>query len=188
VVAFSSYDDELIRRRCRAAGFDVYLSKPATRERIFEILRAVAAEDAVGELASVSAPAPAAAVPGATPAVPGATPAVSADDPVEVSPDLVAMLPKFFESRGALLAELHAALHAEPGAGGAEGWRETTRGIAHKLAGSFGLYGFAWAGGEARAMERAAMDADRAALLARCEQLQRHIERARLALGVPGRG
>lgn len=42
VVAFSSFDDEATRRRCSEAGFDGYLTKPAPRERIHEILHAAA--------------------------------------------------------------------------------------------------------------------------------------------------
>src|SRR5690606_35637948 len=42
VVAFSSFDDDAIRRRCAEAGFDAYLSKPAPPERIHDMLHAVA--------------------------------------------------------------------------------------------------------------------------------------------------
>lgn len=157
VVAFSSYDDDLIRRRCHSAGFDAYLGKPATRERIHAILHAVAAGGAINESAAAKAPA-------------------GADDPVVVSADLIAMLPKFFASRAALLADLRAALDA--------GERGQARGIAHKLAGGLGLYGFAWAAAESRAIERSAADADLGDLLQLCGQLQRHIERVRLELGV----
>jgi CheY-like chemotaxis protein/PAS domain-containing protein len=38
VIAFSSYDDEATRRRCLEAGFDGYLTKPAPRERIHELI------------------------------------------------------------------------------------------------------------------------------------------------------
>ena len=157
VVAFSSYDDDLVRRRCHSAGFDAYLGKPATRERIHALLHAAAAGGTPGE----------AAVPVA---------AAGIDDPVAVSADLHAMLPKFFSSRGALLAELHAALDA--------GERGQARGIAHKLAGGLGLYGFAWAAAASRAIEQSADAADLGDLRRRCGQLQRHIERVRLELGV----
>jgi signal transduction histidine kinase/CheY-like chemotaxis protein len=43
VIAFSSFEDEATRRRCEQAGFDGYLTKPATRERIHELLRGTAA-------------------------------------------------------------------------------------------------------------------------------------------------
>jgi HPt (histidine-containing phosphotransfer) domain-containing protein len=162
VVAFSSYDDDLVRRRCRSAGFDDYLSKPAARERVYAILHGAAAG---GAMAS-----PYAAVVGGTGGGTGPGP----DDPVTVSADLHDMLPKFFDSRIALLAELHAALDA--------GERETAGRIAHKLGGGFGLYGFAWAAIESRALQRDAAFAGLAALSARCGQLQRHIARVRLEL------
>jgi CheY-like chemotaxis protein len=49
IVAFSSYDDESMRRRCKEAGFDAYLSKPAPADRIHEVLRAVAEGRALSE-------------------------------------------------------------------------------------------------------------------------------------------
>jgi CheY-like chemotaxis protein len=39
VVAFSSCDDDAMRRRCEQAGFDHYLVKPASREALLEVLR-----------------------------------------------------------------------------------------------------------------------------------------------------
>jgi signal transduction histidine kinase/DNA-binding NarL/FixJ family response regulator len=47
VIAFSSFDDEATRRRCEEAGFDGYLTKPATRERIHELLHATVATSVV---------------------------------------------------------------------------------------------------------------------------------------------
>lgn len=49
MVAFSSFDDEATRRRCTEAGFDGYLTKPAPRERIHEILHAAAGASAPAE-------------------------------------------------------------------------------------------------------------------------------------------
>jgi PAS domain S-box-containing protein len=156
-IAFSSYDDDAIRRRCVEAGFDAYLSKPAPRERIHEILRAVAAGQALPEQA---APARAADGP---------------DAPVRVDADMRAALPRFVETRRAMLAELAAALEA--------GEREAARRIAHKLAGSFALYGFAWASGESRALQGAAAEGELAALSARCAALRRHLDTFTLAEG-----
>ncbi len=47
VIAFSSFDDEATRQRCAQAGFDGYLTKPATRERIQELLQATLSSHAV---------------------------------------------------------------------------------------------------------------------------------------------
>jgi len=151
VIAFSSYDDDAIRRRCVEAGFDAYLSKPAPRERIHDILRAVAEdrtlpEQALPQRQRVSGP----------------------EDPVDVDPDMLVALPRFVETRTALLEELRCALQA--------GERETARRLAHKLAGSLALYRFDWAADESRAIQRAAADGgDLAALAGRCEALRRHL-------------
>ena len=155
VVAFSSYDDETMRRRCRAAGFDAYLGKPAARERIHEILHAVAAG---GRMPEQAAGAPTA----------GAGPR----DPVDVDPDLRATLPRFVATRGAMLGDLRAALAA--------GEREAARRLAHTLAGSFALYRFEWAAAESRALQHDAALGELAELAQRCDALQRHLEQVRL--------
>lgn len=151
VIAFSSYDDDAIRRRCVEAGFDAYLSKPAPRERVHEILRAVAQGRALPEQAP-----------------PQRQRASGPDDPVDVDPDMLGALPRFVETRGALLEDLRRALQA--------GERETARRLAHKLAGSLALYRFDWAAGESRAIQQAAADGgELAALAGRCEALRRHL-------------
>ena len=157
VIAFSSYDDDSIRRKCAAAGFDGYLSKPAPRERIHDILRAVAAGGAMPE----------------PPLPPAAADAARPDDAVVVDPDLRSALPNFLDTRRALVAELAAALRA--------GEREGARRIAHKLAGSFALYGFRWASDESRALQRAAATEDLGTLAARCEGLGAHLSNVRIA-------
>jgi PAS domain S-box-containing protein len=157
VIAFSSYDDEAIRLRCVQAGFDGYLSKPAPRERIHDLLRAAAAGRTL----------PGEAVPRRAAAGP--------DDRVQVDADLRAAMPRFLETRRALVGELRFALAAAD--------RDAARRHAHKLAGSLSLYGFAWAAAECRAIQQAAADADMAALLRRAEALQRHLDTVRLAEG-----
>ncbi|HEY8358017.1 MAG TPA: response regulator [Ramlibacter sp.] len=39
VTAFTAHDDAATRRRCLEAGFDLYLSKPASREEVMAVLR-----------------------------------------------------------------------------------------------------------------------------------------------------
>ncbi len=155
VVAFSSFDDDGMRRLCRKAGFDAYLSKPAPRERIHEILHAVAEGRPLTEPAAAAA---------AGPAGPG--------DPVVVDPDLEPAMPRFLQTRRALLDEMRAALGA--------GEREQARRLAHKLAGSFALYGFEWAAAESRSLQHAAANGDLADLGRRCEALRSHLEGVRL--------
>jgi CheY-like chemotaxis protein len=152
VIAFSSYDDEAMRRRCQEAGFDGYLSKPAPRERIHEILHAIGAGRALPE------------APGAAPGARTPGPA----DPVEVDADVAAAMPNFLQTRRALAAELRAALAA--------GGRDEAGRLAHKLAGSFALYRFEWAAQASRALQREAAAGDLAELGLRCEALQAHLE------------
>ena len=89
MIAFSSYDDDAIRRRCVEAGFDAYLSKPAPRERIHDILRAIAEGRALPEQALPQ---------GQRPGGP--------EDPVDVDPDMLGALPRFVETRSALIEDL----------------------------------------------------------------------------------
>ncbi len=138
VIAFSSFDDEATRRRCAEAGFDDYLTKPAPRERIQELLARAAGVPAEAEA-------------------------------VLVDPDLEAHLPAFVASRLAMVEELSRALAA--------GDRALARRTAHKLAGSFALYGFGWAAGEARRIHAEAEKGELAALAPRCAGLRRHLER-----------
>lgn len=157
VIAFSSYDDDAVRRRCERAGFDSYLSKPAPRERIHEILRAVAS----------GLPLPEASTP--------TTAGEGIGTPVRVDPDMRAGLPTFLQTRRALIDELMQALD-----GGAA---EAARRIAHKLAGSFALYGFAWAAAECRAIEREAAAGTLGGLRSRGTQLRLHLDTFTLAEG-----
>jgi len=137
VIAFSSFDDEATRRRCAEAGFDDYLTKPAPRERIHELLARAAGMPAQAEA-------------------------------VLIDPDLEAQMPAFVASRLTMVEELARALAA--------GDRALARRTAHKLAGSFALYGFGWAAGEARLIHAEAAQGDLAPLAPRCAQLRRHLE------------
>jgi PAS domain S-box-containing protein len=85
-----------------------------------------------------------------------------------VDPDLRSSLPRFLESRRRLLAEMPATLAA--------GDRAAFRRLAHKLAGSFVLYGFAWAAEQCRALERDAGDSDPADLGRRAAEVRAHLD------------
>ena len=132
IVALSSHDDDETRERALAAGFDDYLTKPVTREIVQGLL--------LEHHAVIGAPpAPAAAqVADAPPADPA--------DPVQVDAEIEPILADFLASRRALVGQLVAAADG--------GDRGEVRRIAHLLAGSFALYGFAWAGERARWLER----------------------------------
>jgi len=81
IAAFSAYDDELTRRRCLEAGFDLYLAKPASREELLAVLRR---ED------------PAAV----------AQAAAGGETGLQVRPELMALLPEFLSSRRELAQQL----------------------------------------------------------------------------------
>ena len=150
LVAFSSNDDEASIRRALAAGCDHYLTKPAPRETLWKLL----AGDAL------PAPEP----------KPGKQP--TASDPVEVDVDLRPTLAAFFVSRRKTLDEIDVSL--------ARGQRAAARRLAHKLAGSFSLYGFKWAAGQCRVLEQTAEGGDRDELTERIEFVRRHLESAQV--------
>jgi len=115
VVAFSAHDDAETRARCREAGFDAYLTKPASREELVAVLR------------------------GVTPVV-RAT-AADAPAPVDAPPSdaaLLALWPAFLDSRREMAAQLPALLNA----GDAAAARDLAHKLAGGLA-MYGLKGAA---------------------------------------------
>lgn len=143
MAAFSAHDDEATRRQCLEAGFDLYLSKPASREEVFAVLRR---ED------------PSEAPPAAAPAIPP-----PGEGRVWVEPGLMHLMPEFLSSRRQLAEALVAAAE--------QGDRDTIRVTAHKLAGSLAMYGFKDASRASLEVERAAADGNLAELRARCGAL-----------------
>jgi len=89
-------------------------------------------------------------------------------DPVNLDDDLRASLPEFLRSRREALDELPRALAA--------GDREKFRRLAHKLAGSFSLYGFKWAGAQCRALQDAAAQGEPADLARRVSAVRSHLD------------
>jgi HPt (histidine-containing phosphotransfer) domain-containing protein len=89
-------------------------------------------------------------------------------DPVKLDADLRQTLPDFLRSRREALDELPHALAA--------GDREKFRRLAHKLAGSFALYGFKWAGAQCRALQDAAAQGEPADLARRVTALRAHLD------------
>jgi PAS domain S-box-containing protein len=131
MVALSSYEDDQTRQRSLAAGFDLYLTKPVTREAVQGVLQELATRVGTAEQAP--------------PAV--ETPRASAiGDVVVLEPDVEPVLADFMASRRALIAAMEQAMQS--------GDRGEVRRIAHQLAGSFGLYGFDWASERSRSIEQ----------------------------------
>ncbi|NRF67341.1 PAS domain-containing protein [Aquincola sp. S2] len=145
IVMLSSHDDDATRRRALDAGCDHYLCKPVSKELLLQTVLWAAGRSPQPPLAGAPDTDAAAVV---------------------IDPDLVDRMPAFLESRRALLAELEAAA----GAGDADAARR----LAHRLAGSFALYGLHWAAGQCRALERGTGSA--AALQAALAALRAHLD------------
>jgi len=154
IVAISSNDDTGIIRRAMEAGCDHYLIKPAARDALLRILAGESPEPPSGAVLPESA----------------------AGDPVELDPDLEASLPAFFASRRKALDEMPAALGADD--------RPRFKRLAHKLNGSFTLYGFRWAAAQCRALERDAVAGDPSDLARRIAAVRSHLDTVKVSLRV----
>ncbi|HEX2546304.1 MAG TPA: response regulator [Ramlibacter sp.] len=86
ITAFSAHEDEATRGKCLQAGCDLYLSKPATREEVFAVLRGE--DPALAE---------------------GSSEAADPDGRVLVEPRLMPLMPQFLASRRELAQQLAAA-------------------------------------------------------------------------------
>jgi CheY-like chemotaxis protein len=153
IVAISSNDDQEIIDRALASGCDRYLVKPAPREAIWRVLAG----------ASAAKPVPSSGSPAVEP---------KAMDAVEVDADLEASLPAFLASRRKALDDMPGALAA--------GDRALFKRLAHRLAGSFALYGFRWAAAQCRGIEKDAAAGEPAELLGRAAAVRAHLEGARI--------
>jgi len=157
IVAISSNDEEPVVQRAVAAGCDQYVVKPAPRQVLWRILGASA-----GEAAPETARA-----------------AAGASDAVIVEEDLRSKLPDFLRSRRELLGQMPASLSA--------GDRQLFKRSAHRLAGSFALYGFAWAAAHCRAIENDALDGDPRDLESRVAAVRAHLDSVSIEF-VPAKG
>ncbi|HYW55973.1 MAG TPA: PAS domain-containing protein [Polaromonas sp.] len=157
-VVLSSHDDDETRTRCLASGFDHYLTKPVTRDLIQKTLRDH------GRKANVEAAPREDASSETAPAT------------VEVDPDLASLMTDFLLSRRQLLDSMDQAAMA--------GDREELRRAAHQLAGSLAVYGFQWAAGVGKTIERGAssLTPDKAQEL--IQSVRVHLETVKLV--VPG--
>ncbi len=109
--------------------------------------------------------------PAAAPAQPAPA---GADDPVALDADLEPTLPAFLASRRAGLDEMRGAL--------ANNDRALFRRVAHKLAGSFSLYGFAWAAAQCRALEKAAAAGEVSELGRGADAVRAHLDTVKIRL------
>jgi CheY-like chemotaxis protein len=154
IIAISSNDDAAIMRRALEAGCDHYLVKPAPREALHRLLAGEAVEqDAL------------------------ASPSAASDGPpppsLELDPQLRDTLPGFLDSRRKLLDEAAGASAAAD--------RAALRRVAHRLAGSFALYGFQWASLKTRSVENEAHAGDLDGLSGRVEAVRVHLENVKIS-------
>jgi CheY-like chemotaxis protein len=160
MVALSSHDDDQTQQRALEAGFDAYLTKPVTRDAL---------EGCIRRLHGRAGNAPPLALDD-TPAAPAvAPPAESEADLTPFDDDLRELLPAFLVSRRELVEDMVEAMQL--------GDRDRLRRLAHRLAGSFAMYGLAWGAGHCRDIELAADQIDPVDLFARADALQLHIDR-----------
>ena len=155
IVAFSSHDDEGSKLRSLAAGCNAYLRKPAAREAVHQMLL---------ELSGHAPAAGGAASPG-----PAELPAGPADT-VVVDADMRDTIPEFLRTRREVIEQMGDALRC--------GDRPRLKRLAHKLAGSFALYGFRWASDQARAIENATEG--EAGFLAQVAALAHHLDHVQI--------
>jgi CheY-like chemotaxis protein/HPt (histidine-containing phosphotransfer) domain-containing protein len=92
---------------------------------------------------------------------------------ITVDDDVRDMIPQFLASRRELASELFIAL--------GEGDRERLRRTAHKLSGSFALYGMRWAADHCRALELDAQAGDVARLADMISRLRAHLDAIKLS-------
>jgi CheY-like chemotaxis protein len=158
IIALSSHDGAEIRRRCLENGFDAYLTKPVTREALLHSLHAIARADAASIAAGVRA-----------------TKGAGPGDAVRVDADLKDLLPGFLASRRRAVAEIEAALQA--------GEAPRVHTLAHRLSGSFGLYGFRWAAEHCGRIEREAQSGDVRRLAEPIAALRSHLDSVEIRFG-----
>ena len=151
IIAISSNDEEVIVKRALAGGCDHYLVKPAPREILWQLLAGASVPIASGGVPLGEA---------------------SEEDAVSLDADLEPALPAFLSSRREALDEMPEAL--------ASGDREAFRRLAHRLAGSFALYGFKWASARSRELERDAATGDADDLAARAGAISRHLQHVKI--------
>jgi PAS domain S-box-containing protein len=156
IIGLSAHDDEEVMRRSLEAGCDLYLTKPVTKEEIQRALLGVTGTKTSGQTSELTG----------TPTTTVVTPA-QAEDPVCVDIDLRDSLPSFLQSRREAIDGMEAAVTA--------GNTTELQQLAHRLAGSFALYGFRWASGHCQYIEREAGHLDQKTVENHLTLLRQHL-------------
>jgi CheY-like chemotaxis protein len=147
IIGLSSHDDEEARRRSLEAGCDLYMTKPVTKE---ELRRALLGLTGGGSANETDVPGPA-----------------RPEDAVYVDSDLRDGLPSFLQSRREAIDSMMQGCEAGDVAG--------LRQLAHRLSGSFALYGFRWAASHCKLIEREADSLSRDSIEEHLDMLRHHL-------------
>jgi PAS domain S-box-containing protein len=158
IIGLSSHDEEETLHRSLEAGCDLYLTKPVTKEKLWRVLLSVAGRGG-------GAQQPSFALPNFPSTDLSAT--VRAEDVVSVDIDLRDNLPSFLQSRREAVDRMRGAC--------ATGNTIELQQLAHRLAGSFALYGFRWAAGHCQLIEREAERLDPVAIREHLDVLYDHL-------------
>ena len=168
IIGLSSHDDEETVHRCLEAGCNLYLRKPVSKEELRRTLAGVAQTDETsrnlpsstrddGESSSTRIE---------------RGNGITADHPIVLDEDLRDSLPSFIKSRLEAIAGMLKAVE--------DGDRDCLRKLAHRLAGSFTLYGFEWAGAHCRMIEVEAATLSAETIETHLLKLKRHLEDVRI--------
>ena len=158
IIGLSSHDEEETLQRSLEAGCDLYLTKPLTKEKLWRVLLSVTGTGIGAQQPSVALPnLPATEMPVT----------VRAQDAVSVDIDLRDSLPSFLQSRHEAVTSMKQACAA--------GKAVELRQLAHRLAGSFALYGFRWAARHCQIIEREADRLDADAIEEQLDMLCHHL-------------
>jgi CheY-like chemotaxis protein len=156
ICAFSSDDDAKNQARCLALGFSSCMSKPSTEAKVLELLRRVKQDLAEGQAKLPDIQSMAKHDP-------------RSQEPISVESSLMPEMTNFLASRLQLLAQLQTAANASD--------RAKIRSLAHKLSGSFAMFGFAWAAEVCKQLELHSASMNRAKLVADVANLTDHLLR-----------
>jgi CheY-like chemotaxis protein/HPt (histidine-containing phosphotransfer) domain-containing protein len=157
IMALSSYDDAATRERSRDAGCDLYLTKPVTRTVLYSALRQLAGERNMERHALPD------------------NELTSSSHVIEVDPDMKDVITAFVQSRRSVLDEIERTLETRDFV--------QLRRLAHRLAGSLGLYGFRRASDQALRLEKAAQNGNRELFAEVLSALRRHLETVEVRCG-----
>lgn len=172
VIMVSGSDEETSAVRALAAGADLFLAKPVSRERLLSAMRTLEG----GPVQEAAAPdaSPAAASPeSGLPLAPRA-----ADEQVVIDPEWAEVFPGFLKKQQEAAEAMNRALAA--------GDRDGLQFLAHRAFGALSAMQLHWAARQTRSLERTAPHAPLQDLKDRVQALQQHLARVRVEYRAQG--